>query len=1170
MRPRIVLLGLAVVASVGCQQESSSSPPAPKAEKDLAAFARGGSIEAKLVKTKRPPGAPFGLTASDGSGVKLVSIAARAVVQDPLAFTELHLVFENPEDRVREGTFSITLPEKASISRFSMKVGDTWQEGEVVERQAARRAYEDFLHRKQDPALLEHAAGNQFSARVFPIPARARKELILSYSEELGVGAPYVLPLSGLPAVDHVAVEATVGDGGAKANYASDGAAPAGDFLIERDRLSGADGLRSGNLAVVRVRPVAVATAEPLRSAVVLVDTSASRALGFEAQLNLVADVVRRIAMEASDAPVVVAAFDQTVVPMYSGRAADFDAGFVQKALARGALGASDLAGALTWAGQKAREGKLSRVVLVSDGVVTAGATKAEALVASARALADSGVSRLDAVLVGGIRDEANLKRLVTAGLSRPGVVIDGDQGPDVVARKLSQRAESDLSVRVDGASWWWPERIDNAQPGDEVLVYAEVTAGEPVRVSVGESTPVAARLVRTEPTLLSRAIVRARIAGLEDQAAKQGDAESIVQSIVELSTQNRVLSKYTALLVLETEADYARFKIDRTALADILTVRDGAVAVIDRRKKNDKDAKNPFDELDKANGKEKRGVAADDRPAPPSGPAAAPDTLPADPAARGNMWGADIGDAFGAGGLGLSGIGEGGGGTGEGIGLGSIGTLGHGSGTGSGQGFGSGHGRLSGSHRTSPPSVRMGAVRVTGPGTLPPEVIQRIVRQNFGRFRLCYENGLRQNPNLQGRVVTRFVIDRTGGIASVRNDGSDLPDAGVVNCIVRSFQGFSFPEPERGNVTVVFPIMLSPDGGGSGSVSSAPRYTPPEREEPIPKAKPYTGRFETVMKELEQKQHANALKEALAWRAAEPGDVLALIGLGEVFEAQGDDVNAARAYGSLIDLFPSRADLRRFAGGRLERIKGAAALDLAIDTFRQAVEQRPDHPASHRMLAMSLVKKGAYSEAFDVIVAGSQRDYPSGRFAGVPKILAEDVGLVAAAWIRAEPARRDEILAKVTAAKGHVEDAPSLRFIVTWETDANDLDFHIRDANGGHAYYGEKNLPNDGGSLYADVTTGYGPECFTIRKPKESRSPSYSMQAHYFSRGPMGYGMGKLSIIDHDGKGGLTFEERPFVVMVDHAFLDLGSVKRLALIERDVGRAGCEARRRMCVVKQE
>ncbi len=53
-------------------------------------------------------------------------------------------------------------------------------------------------------------------------------------------------------------------------------------------------------------------------------------------------------------------------------------------------------------------------------------------------------------------------------------------------------------------------------------------------------------------------------------------------------------------------------------------------------------------------------------------------------------MWSEAIGDTFGVGGLGLTGIGEGGGGRGEGIGLGSIGTIGHGSGTGSGADQGS------------------------------------------------------------------------------------------------------------------------------------------------------------------------------------------------------------------------------------------------------------------------------------------------------------------------------------------------------------------------------------------------------------------------------------------------------------------------------------------------
>ncbi len=179
------------------------------------------------------------------------------------------------------------------------------------------------------------------------------------------------------------------------------------------------------------------------------------------------------------------------------------------------------------------------------------------------------------------------------------------------------------------------------------------------------------------------------------------------------------------------------------------------------------------------------------------------------DVSARGNMWGDEIGDAFGAGGLGLSGIGEGGGGRGEGIGLGNIGTLGHGAGTGTGQGFGAGHGRLGGSHQTKAPKVRMGATTVSG--RLPPEVIQRIVRQNYGRFRMCYEQGLTRNPNLEGRVSARFVIGRDGAVSNASNGGSDLPDSGVVSCVVSAFYGLSFPQPEGGIVTVVYPIMLSP-----------------------------------------------------------------------------------------------------------------------------------------------------------------------------------------------------------------------------------------------------------------------------------------------------------------------------------------------------------------------
>jgi hypothetical protein len=110
---------------------------------------------------------------------------------------------------------------------------------------------------------------------------------------------------------------------------------------------------------------------------------------------------------------------------------------------------------------------------------------------------------------------------------------------------------------------------------------------------------------------------------------------------------------------------------------------------------------------------------------------------------------------------------------------------------------------------RLRAPKLRQGVVQVNG--GLPPEVIQRIVRQNFGRFRLCYENGLRTNPELRGRITTKLTIDASGATTSAADSGSDLPNAQVVSCVVRGFNNLSFPQPEGGPVTAVYPILFDP-----------------------------------------------------------------------------------------------------------------------------------------------------------------------------------------------------------------------------------------------------------------------------------------------------------------------------------------------------------------------
>ncbi len=531
----------------------------------------------------RPAGPPISLTASDGTGLALHELDAKAVIEEPLAFTEMRLVFDNPEGRTLEGTFSITLPPGAAISRFAMRTPDGWQEGEVVEKKAARAAYEDFLHRKQDPALLEQAAGNQFSARVFPIPARGQKELVVSYSQELTAATPYVVPLQGLPSVQALHVEASR-DGESMGRFERTAFVPDRDFELDPAQLHDGPGLRSGNLVVVRVAPVVDAPPDPLTSAVFLVDTSASRALGFDAELSLVEGLVHGVtAASPREAKVAVVAFDQTADVIFEGGAESFGARELSALRERGALGASDLGGALTKAGTLAQALGARRVVLISDGVATAFETAVDKLGGTAASLRELGVDRLDAVAVGGIHDDAMLKRLVTSGLDRDGVVLDGADDLTEVQRRLNLATRSGIAVHVDGARFAFPRRLDGVQPGDEVLVYAELDGESPLRLSVGGVQVETGSLAAAPRPLLARALAQAKIADLLDASRRGEGPSSTEKDIVALSTQYRVLSPYTSMLVLETEADYDRFHIDRRSLSDILTVDEGRLAVRQR-----------------------------------------------------------------------------------------------------------------------------------------------------------------------------------------------------------------------------------------------------------------------------------------------------------------------------------------------------------------------------------------------------------------------------------------------------------------------------------------------------------------------------------------------------------------------------------------------------------
>ena len=213
---------------------------------------------------------------------------------------------------------------------------------------------------------------------------------------------------------------------------------------------------------------------------------------------------------------------------------------------------------------------------------------------------------------------------------------------------------------------------------------------------------------------------------------------------------------------------------------------------------------------------------------------------------------------------------------------------------------------------------------------------------------------------------------------------------------------------------------------------------------------------------------------------------------------------------------------MRRFTGERMERVERSLralattdakakitarqVLDGVVAAYKTAVKNRPSHPSSHRLLAYGQLKAGRLADAFRTITAAVKMDF-SGRFVAARQILQEDQAILASAWKRACPdmdvkALVNSILdASDTRAADEVFNhlharTPTLRFVLNWETDANDVDFHIYDSKGGHAFF---SAPGGAppGLLYGDVTQGWGPECFAIAQ--KAKNFPYRVEAHYF-----------------------------------------------------------------------
>ncbi len=360
----------------------------------------------------RDPGVRSHPPWGDEYPLPLKKLGVDVVVENQVARMALDQTFHNDAEQTLEGVYRFAIPPDAALQRLAMYVDGKLTESAVVERMRARRIYEELVYRRVDPALLEWAGTGRLSLRVYPLPARQDKRLMLAYTQSLPkLYSDWTLSVP-LPEIDGPVGEVAFGvtiKGCANCEVTSTShkvtvehkgedsivsyhntSETIGDSLVlhVRDARQATQVARhdSGGDSYLMVRAPAElprnAQAYRPRTWVVLDDVSASRGvMERRAQADLIDAFMHEL--DEND-QVSVIAFDVTArQKLAPTRVLDVDRRALRKALQEeGDVGATDFGVALE-AATKALSGVApddAMLVYLGDGVITSGAKNLDAL----------------------------------------------------------------------------------------------------------------------------------------------------------------------------------------------------------------------------------------------------------------------------------------------------------------------------------------------------------------------------------------------------------------------------------------------------------------------------------------------------------------------------------------------------------------------------------------------------------------------------------------------------------------------------------------------------------------------------------------------------------------------------------------------------------------------
>jgi tetratricopeptide (TPR) repeat protein len=318
----------------------------------------------------------------------------------------------------------------------------------------------------------------------------------------------------------------------------------------------------------------------------------------------------------------------------------------------------------------------------------------------------------------------------------------------------------------------------------------------------------------------------------------------------------------------------------------------------------------------------------------------------------------------------------------------------------------------------------------------------------------------------------------------------------GSVSQLQGRVAGLSVSTPDQTRAGAVLNEIVTSNGrarlsepAGNRNSQSVHNYTNMPGSAPAAKIKLVLQNGQTeYINTIKKTGKALQYQKYLELREAQAGNPVFYFDVADYFFTSRNKAIALRILSNLAELGLANEQLYRMLGYKLKQM---GDYDNEVLVFKKVTELRPLDPQSYRDYGLALEDAGKHQQAAEVLYNAMVKSYSPDAdniYSGIQEIFLPEINRILALHkgrVKIPAVERTLISAMPV----------DVRIVMNWNKNNTDIDLWVTDPSGEKCYYSNSRT-HAGGRISRDMTNGYGPEQFMLKKATKG---TYKIEINYY-----------------------------------------------------------------------